>query len=491
MSRIPRNIHFLFLIFITGIFLFKPFPVKADGGPVVPYEVWTLLEEDQQIAVVTIKDKDTAEIDLFISLLDKTGESHEVVFFLPLGINATYFSVVERESTTFNRLTTRGLDNILRECDSRKQQAVQALFIGTLLSNGVWLIPIWAPILLAGCGAPHEAAEATFETDSSQVNIFSIKDDTDLDALINTTGLDVSVKETLSSLRGQQIAVVNMQTHPQGGDGSGDGRNAGEPGIHLSWTTSLVPGESGAAYSYPLGTGASWSHPIEFTRVYVVAPDGVDFSIRYPTLGTKRSSYSRNQYGKNISDYYEVPAYAVDDARGDFGRIWRITYTQSNASEDIVITTRTPTVLTKVRSTIEQNAPTIAATFALIIGLVFWMLAWYFLMPRLLGVKSREGNRLEWYFGLIYPVINGVMVIVPGIILFLIYSLGLAIPVIIFTLLFFGGISILAFYLIHARHMDIDVGIGKGLRAFIITGLASNGAYLLLAFAFGKLSGII
>ena len=110
-------------------------------------------------------------------------------------------------------------------------------------------------------------------------------------------------------------------------------------------------------------------------------------------------------------------------------------------------------------------------------------------MPRLLGLESREGNRLQWYFGLIYPFINGVLVIIPGAILYFFYTLGLVIPVIIITLLFFGGISILAFYLIHARHMDVDVG--KALRSFIFTGLASNGVYLLLAFAFTKLVGII
>ena len=37
-----------------------------------------------------------------------------------------------------------------------------------------------------------------------------------------------------------------------------------------------------ATYKYPLGTGSSWSHPIEVTRVYVVAPPEIQFSGAIP-----------------------------------------------------------------------------------------------------------------------------------------------------------------------------------------------------------------
>ena len=117
------------------------------------------------------------------------------------------------------------------------------------------------------------------------------------------------------------------------------------------------------------------------------------------------------------------------------------------------------------------------------------MLAWHFLMPRLLGKQSRQDSRLQWYFGLIYPAINAALVIIPGAILYFIFAFGLAIPAFLFTLLVFGGISILAFVLIHARHLNVSTG--TALRAFMFTSLISNGAYLLLAFAFTKLSGIL
>ena len=53
-------------------------PVSADGGPLVTYDLWAQLKEGQQIAVVTLRNDNTAKIDLFISILDKTQQSHDI-----------------------------------------------------------------------------------------------------------------------------------------------------------------------------------------------------------------------------------------------------------------------------------------------------------------------------------------------------------------------------------------------------------------------------
>ena len=148
------------------------------------------------------------------------------------------------------------------------------------------MLPLWLPIILSSCAAPPPVA--TYETESSQVAIYGLNEDTDLEALISTTGLDPSVRETLSRLRGQQIAVVTVQTQPPSQDDGGSDRRTGQPGIHLSWTTALTRQSAEVGYSYPLGTGASWARPIELTRVYVFAPRGIDFTVQYPELGDDR-----------------------------------------------------------------------------------------------------------------------------------------------------------------------------------------------------------
>ncbi|MCX6009395.1 MAG: hypothetical protein NTW48_05095 [Chloroflexi bacterium] len=480
----------LFLLLVFMVLLASPFPAKADGGAAAPYEIWVNLKEGQQIAVITLKNEDTAKIDLFISILDATGKSHEVTFFLPLGTGAADFSVVEQRIHIFNEQTTAQLDSILHSNAFNKNLALNELFAGTLLANGVLLVPLWAPLLLSGCSAVQPKPEATFQTESSQISIYGIDENTDLEALVKTTGLDSSVQEVLSRLRGQQIAVVKLRTQPQakGASASTEGSEADEPGIHLAWTASLVSSESGNTYSYPLGTGASWSKPIELTRVYIVAPPGRDFDVSYPAIGSDESGYKYGTQAR-IAEYYQKPAYAVDEARGSFGRVWRATYTQSNSTEDIVIITRPQTALSQLYAGIQANAVILALIFALVFGLAFWVLAWHFLMPRLIGKGHDPKNRLRWYYSLIYPAINLALIVIPGLVLFLLFTLGLAIQSLAVLFLLFGGISILAFMLVHARHLDVSRG--KALAAFVGVTLASNGCYLILALALAKLIGII
>jgi hypothetical protein len=489
MGKVLRSIS-LFLLLVFTAPLASPLPAKADGGPVAPYDLWVNLREGQQIAVITLKNKDTANIDLFISILDATGESHEVTFFLPLGTGAYGFGVVEQGIHTFNQQTTTELDSYIRSYAFNKNMALYMLFGGTLLANGILLVPLWAPLLLSGCSAVAPKPEATFHTGSSQISIYAIDKNTDLEALVKTTGLDSSVQDVLSRLQGQQIAVIKLRTQPQveSTNESAAYSEAGEPGIHLAWTASLVSTESGSRYSYPLGTGASWSKPIELTRVYVVAPPGIDFDVSYPAIGSNESGYKQHTQAL-IADYYQKPAYAVDEARGSFGRVWRATYTQSNSAEDIAITTRPQTALSKLYTGVQAKAVIIAIIFALVFGLAFWVLAWHFLMPRLIGKEHDPRNRLRWYYSLIYPGINLVLIFIPGAILFLIFTLGLAIPSLIILFLFFAAISILVFMLVHARHLDVSRG--KALAAFAEVTLASNGCYLVLALALAKLCGII
>ena len=212
-----KTLHRLCLIavlVITGWLLVLPSPVKADGGPILKDpELWALLEEGQQTAVVTLKGDNTVDVDLFVSLLDSTGQSHEIVFFVPLGEEPTDFSVIEQTSLDFDREMTRELDEALREEAQFKSNMRLSLLSATLLINGGWMLPLAFPLLLTGC-AGEEAPEATYETESSRVDIYGLNEDTDLEALINTTGIDSSVQETLSRMRGQRIAIVTLQTQP-------------------------------------------------------------------------------------------------------------------------------------------------------------------------------------------------------------------------------------------------------------------------------------
>jgi hypothetical protein len=146
-----KRFSILIAILLTFIFTIWPLPVKADGGPMVDPELFAKLKEGQQVAVITFQDTNTASVDLFVSILDQTRESHEVVFFVPPGLKADGFAVREQDSLAFNDQLTNRLDMTIFHSFRQDQQFMQYLFAGALLTNGVWLTPLWLPLLFTGC----------------------------------------------------------------------------------------------------------------------------------------------------------------------------------------------------------------------------------------------------------------------------------------------------------------------------------------------------
>jgi len=472
------------------------------------------MEEGQQTAVVTLKSDNAVDVDLFVSLLDSSGQSHEVVFFVPLGTDARDFNVTEKTSLDFDEELIQDLDEALRKEARSKVNAWLSLLPATLLTNGGWMLALCFPLLLSGCAGI--TPEETYETDSSRVDIYGLDEDTDLEALINTTGLDPSVQETLARLTGQQIAIVTLQTQPPlPGDG-GDPwyEPTGQPGIHLAWTTALVPQSASVTYSYPLGTGSSWAHPIGLTRIYVVAPPGIDFTAEYPTLGTDYSGYAGfpelpfypfGQPRPRIFDHYDTPAYAVDEARGDFGHIWRATYTQSNSAEDVVISLASSGgFLTTVRQSLRGWGTVPIILLGLLIALLLWVVAWRYCMPRMLGMEYRWRNSRLWQDSLTYLGINAAVVlalaVMAGVVFLLAYFTGffmgmagfvavLVVAGLLILAALFGLPSILLFVRRHRR--ELGVSRGRAAAAYIVVVLVANSAYLALAFGYAALAGAI
>jgi hypothetical protein len=498
---------------IASLLLFFPPPASADGGPILSDpELWAQLEEGQQTAVVTMKGDNTVDVDLFVSLLDSSGQSHEVVFFIPLGTDPTDFSVIEKTSLDFDEELTEELDEALRREAQSKRDVCLSLFSATLVINGGWMMVLCFPLLLSGC-AGFAPPEETYETDSSRVDIYGLDEDTDLEALINTTGLDPSVQETLSRLTGQRIAIVTLQTQPPLPSDDGPYWPTGQPGIHLAWATALVPQSGSAAYSYPLGTGSSWAHPIELTRIYVVAPTGIDFTVQYPTLGTDYSGYS-SYFGfpavllypfyppkPRITDHYDTSAYAVDETRGDFGHIWRATYTQSNSAEDIVISLGSSGgFITTVRRALLGWGIVPPLLFGLLMALVLWVVAWRYCMPRILGMEYRWRDSKLWRDSLLYLGINAAVMLAAAAIAagaFLLgaltgmggFTAGLIVAALVILVALFGVPSILLFLRRHRRRLGVSKG--RAATAYIVVVLVANSAFLALAFGYAALVGTI
>jgi hypothetical protein len=491
------------LLILTSVVIFMgstiiPIPVIADGGPMVDPLLFAKLKEGQQVAVIKLQDTSTATVDLFVSILDQTGESHAITYFVPLGTKPNGFQVNEEDSLAFAKLQTANLDSIIFQDYRQDREYIQYLFAGALLTNGVWLTPLWLPMLLSSCAEAPIAPISSFTTESSQVDVFNIDETTDLDSLINTTGLDASVKETLSRLQGQQIAVIKLNTSPRLTSSEPSGSSStGEPGLHLSWGTSLTTNKNSMTYAYPLGTGAAWANPIEMTRVYIVAPADINFKVQYPKLGINRSGFIKNEgrYEPRITEYTDVSAYAVDEAfglsggqyltlSGDYSnsvRIWRATYTNSNSAEDISITVN-PKRSLAFGTFLRQKGTQVALIVGLIVAVLFWILAWYLLVPRLVGKNAPV--RGLWRISLTYIAWN-LLLFLPGGVLYLFVSNGVTLFPLIFMFILFGGASVLIFSI---RHLDrLNKVSGKGFQIFAAVTGASGGAYLLFALGYAWL----
>ena len=470
-----------------------PAPAAADGGPILSDpQLWAMLREGQQTGVINLGSGNTATVDLFVTMLDESGQSHEVTFFVPLGNDPMQFHAAEETSKEFDEAVTQSLDALLR-AEVERQATYRtnvrgSLLLGTFLINGGWSWPVWLLWLLSGCGvAGAPTPLASYETPSSQVAIYGLSEDTDLQALIDTTGLSPAVQETLSRLRGQQIAVVTLQTQPVPAGGSSSGPPTGQPGLHLSWKASLAPGPTQASYAYPLGTGDAWAHPIELTRIYVAAPPGVDFAIQYPELGESLSGYTAGGWSSQSVPRIQRAtgaAYAVEEAVGDFGHVWRITYKDSNSTEDLVVTSlpalSAATQGALARQRLERGAGSLSWFVAPLVALAVWLVAWRYVMRRVLQVEYRWRERRFWFealgWALLYPLTNGLIVLAGVVLTAVTVGVGLfvAAPILLLTLT--GGVSI--FFFARNRAQALGVSRRQAALAYLATMVMANAIFL-------------
>jgi hypothetical protein len=386
--------------------------------------VWEELEEGQQIAVVTLDADGAARTDLFISLVDHTGVSHEINFFFPLGWGASGLSVSEDSSSNFEEALTDQLDERLRQDVLERRDLGSDLYLsslpGSYLINGGWT---WMALLffaLVGCSGAPEPVEV-LHTENAQVAVYGIDEDTDLQALIATSGLDPAVQETLRALEGQQIAVVSMRTQAIQ-EGQGGGRVDSQWGLHLQWTSRLVQRDDGGwEHRYPLGTGGAWARPIPLTRVYVTAPDGVDFWVDYPVYGSDHTGYDSGLFSNNelkIYRYLDRAGYAVNELFTSQGEhVWRGIYTQANPTEDLRIVhdaqasrlTRDETSDSRLRQFVREWA----WLYGIALAMSLWLVCWRYVMPAYLERTYRWTGLVFWrdavVWALVHPVINALI----------------------------------------------------------------------------------
>jgi hypothetical protein len=413
------------MVIVASFFLLATsvVPVRADGGPIITdQDVWEELEEGQQVAVVALEADGAVRTDLFISLIDHTGVSHEINFFFPLGWDASGLSVSEDHSSNFEAALTDQLDDRLRRDALERGDLVSDLYWsslpGSYLINGGWTWMALVVFALVGCSGAPDPVEVLY-TENAQVAVYDMDEDTDLAALIAISGLDPAVQDTLRALEGQQVAVVSIRTQALL-EGDGGGYVHSQWGLHLQWTSRAVEREDGGwEHRYPLGTGGAWARPIPLTRVYVIAPDGVDFWVDYPVYGSDYTGYDSGLLFASdepkIYRHLDQAGYAVNElvtAQGE--HVWRGVYTQANPTEDLrIVHDAQASRLTRDEisgSRLRQFIRRWVWLYSIVLALGLWLICWRYVMPAYLGRTYRWSGLLLWrdaiVWALVHPVIN-------------------------------------------------------------------------------------
>jgi hypothetical protein len=330
------------LVILSLAFASSCLPGRPDGMLIARSEVVGSFSEQVQLAVVEVSADHTAQVDLFISLLDTSGEPHEVSFLLPLQADPTEVSVQETFLGPFTAQKTRPLDALLhratRDAEAVPEAIRRAGLLGSVFGGPFALAAQWGarpPGLQAAGGfrggsGPHPSR--SLRTEHSKVDIYRALDADQLASLAGLGELPESVRSALTAYLGRPFALVELRTDPVPGVGPDGAAIASErhPGIHLRFDQALLPEDGGRVYHYPLGTGQGWEQPIPLTTVYVTGPDHLSLQVDFPDRprSTGMLHYKMGKY----SWREESIAYAAEGRQ-----VHLASYYQANPGEDVAV----------------------------------------------------------------------------------------------------------------------------------------------------------
>ena len=145
-----------------------------------------------------------------------------------------------------------------------------------------------------------------------------------------------------------------------------------------------------------------------------------------------------------------------------------------------------------------------AIPLGLLIAILLWVMAWRYIMPRMLGTEYRWREARLWSDSLTYLGINaGVVLAVAalaagGFVLGVlvgslvgagVFVAGAVVAAVLMVPALFGVPSILLF--VRRQRREMGVAGGRAAGAYIVVVLVANAAYLALAFGYAGLAGAI
>jgi len=303
-----RGLRFVFSILLMAL---ATFAAQADGMLIAPSETLRHFSEQTQTAVIDVRPDKTAQVNLFISLMDTSGKSNEVYHFLPLQTLPKKFEVKEETLADAEEQLTEQFyqmyDDAWREQRQVRKDLSSARMYGALCGGpgalAVFGIPDRRPKYFAaglsqksagdfgaGIAAPQPAISV--QTTHSRTDIYKALKPEEIGALTKTANLPDKVNQTLRQYAGRPFALLLLQTLPrkvtpaeQIAPKRRPNRIHGlgpQPGLMLTFAQELKEKNGEYVYDYPLGTGQGWANPIPATRIFVTAEEQLPLAIQFP-----------------------------------------------------------------------------------------------------------------------------------------------------------------------------------------------------------------
>jgi len=288
---------------------------RGDGVVLLPSQALQRIAEQTQLAVVEVKPDRTVGVDLFISLLDESGESHEVPFLLPLQTMPEAFGVQEQTLAEFEERRVEPLKEVLdrgaREDEAWANRAWAACGGGAVLCGpcAVMLVAIPSAIIMpvynrAGVSGSVLRIEPALSaaTEHARAEVYPALKPEEMAALAETAALPAVVAKTLEQYAGRPFALVRLHTSPPPAEVSSGDRVPAEkhPGLCFAFTQGMVEKDGVSRYDYPLGTGQGWEQAIPLSRVYVVAPEDFLLDVGFPPGKWGRRQIAQAAGGRQV-----------------------------------------------------------------------------------------------------------------------------------------------------------------------------------------------
>jgi hypothetical protein len=389
----------------------------GDGMLLVPSGVLNSFTEQSQLALVEVRPDRTVQVDLFISLLDISGQSREVYFLLPLQTMPKEFGAREVTAKRFAEEKLRPLDALLEKAWQERVKDVRriyALYGASALLSGP-LALLWAGpwgLELKWAGAVAGASEPpvpriSVKTEHTKADVYPALKLDELRSLASLPELPGTVRNALASYVGRPFALVRLRTVaptiPVGSRWGVHGESLGrpEPGVHFSVTQKMLAEHGGdvVRYDFPLGTGRGWPNPIELAAVCVTAGDQLNLDVRCPDRPAETATLQK------VSAMRSTVTAAADGRQ-----LHMATYWGENPKRDVEIRLRPgPSAFARAQAMRPWRHLLVWAGFPLL-ALVCWLIAFKAVVRSDGQMRGREfwaSAALTWVLAqaaLLFPV---------------------------------------------------------------------------------------